>query len=73
VKETKMAEKKWNKKTDNWEIDGVPVTYRVKWKNIDDGEYYSKEFDDVDNGYDYYQRKLKNPHCIDVTWEHIPW
>lgn len=68
-----MGEKKWNKSTQNWEIDGVPVTYTVNWKNIDDGMYHTKEFRDVDQGYDFYQRILKDPRCINVTWQHNPW
>lgn len=68
-----MAEKKLNKKTNKWEIDGVPITYKVSWKDIDDGLDYSMEFSDVDQGYDYYQQKLKNASCIKVTWQHIPW
>jgi len=68
-----MGEKKWNKKTDNWEIDGVPVTYTVTWTNINDGKYYTKEFSDIDNGYEYYQWLLKGANCINVTWNHIPW
>ena len=67
-----MGEKKWNGKTGDWEIDGVPITYTVSWKNIDDGGCYTKEFSDVDHGYDFYQQKQKNSSCINVTWEHNP-
>ena len=73
MEEITMGEKKWNKRTSNWEIDGVPVTYTVSWENIDDGGYYTKEFSDVDQGYDFYQQRLKDANCINVTWQHNPW
>jgi hypothetical protein len=69
-----MSEKKWNQETNNWEIDGVPVTsvtYRVTWKIIDDGDEHEREFADVDQGYDFYQNMKKSPNSYAVTWDHI--
>lgn len=46
-----MSEKKWNAEAGNWEVDGIPVSYRVSWRNIDRGDEHTKDFTDVDQGY----------------------
>jgi hypothetical protein len=68
-----MSKKEWNTASGNWEIDGIPVTYRVSWKSMDDGEQHTREFTDVDQGYDFYEDMQKSAHSYAVTWEHIPW
>ncbi|QJU54528.1 hypothetical protein SCB71_15480 [Herbiconiux sp. KACC 21604] len=67
-----MGEKKWNNGV--WEIDGVPITYRVTWKTYESpDEVFSEEFSDVDNGYDFYEMKKRSADNFAVTWDHIPW
>jgi len=66
-------EKIFNKKTGNWEINGEPVTYKVTWKNTDDGKQYVEEFTSIDHGYDFYKSRQKCAFSINVTWEHAPW
>ncbi len=68
-----MGEKNWNAEKDRWEIDGVPIHYRVTWKSIDDGEEHTREFTDVDQGYDFYQQKQRSRHSYGATWEHLPY
>lgn len=68
-----MGEKSWNATTGKWEIGGVPITYRVTWKVTDTGEIRTEEFDDVDQGYDFYQQKKRTAGAYGATWEHIPW
>lgn len=68
-----MSEKKMNPVTREWEIDGVPITYRVTWKSPDTGEDHSKDFVDVDNGYDFYQQMQRSVKASSVTWDHVPW
>ncbi|MGW5097806.1 hypothetical protein ACWEQ1_26050 [Streptomyces nodosus] len=68
-----MAEKKMNPVTRRWEIDGVPITYRVTWKNINTGEEHAEDFNDVDQGYDFYQMMQRDAYAIKVTWDHVPW
>jgi hypothetical protein len=68
-----MSEKVWNKGSQQWEIDGVAVTYRVTWRNIDTGAEEVREFDDVDQGYDFYQMMQRDAHSTGATWEHLPY
>lgn len=68
-----MGEKKWNATTGRWEIDGVPITYRVTWKSIDTGEEHVRDFNDIDQGYDFYQLMQRDAYSIKVTWDHVPW
>lgn len=68
-----MGEKAWNAAAGRWEIDGVPVTYRVTWKSMDSGEEHSREFNDVDQGYSYYEMKQRDANSYGATWEHVPW
>ncbi|MDQ7903527.1 hypothetical protein RB614_03240 [Phytohabitans sp. ZYX-F-186] len=49
-----MGEKQWNAATGRWEIDGVPIAYRVTWKVVDTGEEHTREFNDVDQGYEFH-------------------
>jgi hypothetical protein len=70
-----MSEKQWNAATGKWEIDGVPITYRVTWKHVDTGKdhVHVREFDDVDQGYDFYHDVQRDAYCYKVTWDHVPW
>ncbi|MFC5216177.1 hypothetical protein [Streptomyces coerulescens] len=45
--------------------------YRVTWKNIETGEECVKEFNDIDQGYDYYQMMQRDAYAIKVRWEHV--
>lgn len=70
-----MSEKAWNAITGQWEINGVPITYRVTWKDYDDAgrETHEREFDDVDQGYSFYEDMRRSADVFAVTWDHIPW
>ena len=68
-----MSEKKWNAAAGRWEIDGVPITYRVTWKVVDTGAVHTSEFKDVDQGYDFYQQMKRTAGAYGATWDHIPW
>jgi hypothetical protein len=69
-----MGEKEWNAEKGNWEIDGIPVTYRVTWRSVDSGgEQHTRDFSDVDQGYSFYQDMQKSGGAYDVTWAHVPW
>ena len=68
-----MGEKKWNAATGRWEIDGVPITYRVTWKAVDTGEEHTREFNDVDQGHEFYQDMKRTAGVYGATWDHIPW
>lgn len=68
-----MTEKAWNAAAGRWEVDGVPIGYRVTWRNIDDGSEHSREFADVDQGFDFYQAKQRSANAYDATWEHLPY
>lgn len=68
-----MSEKQMNQQTGKWEVDGVPVTYQVTWNDVDTGEKLSREFDDIDQGYEYYGDKQRSPRAVGVTWQHLPW
>ncbi|MEX5236011.1 hypothetical protein [Kocuria arenosa] len=68
-----MTEKLWNKATGKWEIDGTPISYRVTWKSIDDGAEHTREFTDIDQGYDFYQDMLKSAKTYGATWDHLPY
>ena len=65
--------KMWNKNNNNWEVDGEPCTYRVTWKEFGSDEVFERIFDDVDQGYDYYEMKRKSIKCHSVTWDHLPY
>lgn len=64
-----VGDKVWNDATDNWEKDGQPYTYRVTWSDIE-GNQSTKDFADVDQGWDYYQDRQKD--SFGATWDHIP-
>lgn len=66
-----MTDKTWNDRTQNWEKDGKPYTYRVSWVDTD-GDRVHATFDDVDEGYSFYQDRLKDPTTTSPTWDHIP-
>lgn len=66
------GEKYWNKEKGRWEKDGFPYTYQVEWKDIRNNEYHEKRFNDIDQGYDYYEDKKKEWFTKDVGWKHIP-
>lgn len=68
-----MGEKKWNAASGRWEIDGVPIRYRVTWREFDSGEEHAREFDDVDQGYEFYRLMQRDANSYRATWEHIPW
>jgi hypothetical protein len=67
-----MGEKNWNAERQIWEVDGVPCTYRVTWKSVDGGEEHTREFTDVDQGYDFYLGLQKSAQSYGATWEHLP-
>jgi hypothetical protein len=48
-----------------------PVTYRVTWKSYDDANVHTREFTDIDDGYDFYQHMQKGARGYKVTWEHV--
>lgn len=62
--------KVWNKDTENWEVDGVPCTYRVSWED-ENGNSNEKIFKSVDAGYDYY-KEIKAQYKK-ANWEHLPY
>ncbi len=70
-----MGEKKRNAEKLNREVDEVPVTYRVTWESFDDAgehiEKHTKDFTDIDQGYDFYQHRLKSRRSYNATWEHV--
>jgi len=69
-----MGEKQWNAARNTWEIDGVPVTYRVTWKSVDEGgAEHAEEFTNIDHGYDLYLSMKKSAHAYGATWEHLPY
>lgn len=69
-----MSEKAWNADAGRWEIDGVPVTYRVSWTSVDPArEQHTKEFTDVDQGYSFYEQMQRTAGTYAVTWDHVPW
>lgn len=69
-----MRKKQWNKHRQQWEVldddtgEVLIVTYTVSWTK--EGVRYSKDFTDVDNGYDFYERMRKNWDAYDVEWKH---
>ena len=54
-----------------WEHNGVPITYRVGWKSLDDGEEHSKEYSNIDHAWDYYNDLKKSARAYAVTYEHV--
>lgn len=69
-----MSDKVWNADAANWEIDGVPVTYRVSWTVMDSGgERRTEETTNVDQGYGFYEDMKRSANAYKVTWGHIPW
>ena len=68
-----MPDKQWNEVARNWEIDGIPVTYRVSWKQTSDGSEHSREFLDLDQGYSFFQDMKKGAGAYAVMWDHVPW
>jgi hypothetical protein len=65
------GEKVWT--GSRWEIDGVPITYKVTWTDIDTGEQQEREFTDIDQGYSFYEWCKKSRLCSGATWDHVPW
>lgn len=69
-----MSEKAWNASTGEWEIDGVPITYRVTWKTFEPaGAERSREFSDIDQGHSFYEMMRRDSNSFDATWEHVPY
>lgn len=66
------GEKYWNIKTQNWEKDGKPYTYRVTYKDVRDGEIYTQDYTDVDNGYEDYEYYRKQWYTSGAKWDHVP-
>lgn len=54
-----------------WEHNGVPITYRVGWKSLDDGQEHSRDYSNIDHAWDYYNDLKKSVHAIAVTYEHV--
>jgi hypothetical protein len=44
----------------------------VSWKSIDNGDEYTRESTDVDQGYSFYEDMQKSAGAYRVTWEQIP-
>lgn len=67
----RLGEKLWNKDDQVWNVDGEPISYRVSWTSSTDQQDRTRDFDDIDNGYDFYQDCLKDAGCLNVTWAHV--
>lgn len=67
-----LGEKYWNEKTQNWEKDGKPYKYRVKYKDVRDGETHVHDYTDVDDGYEDYEHYLTQWYTSGTKWDHIP-
>ena len=72
VSEHAPGEKYWNSRTQNWEKDGKPYTYRVTYKDTRDGEIHTHEYSDVDNGYEDCEYYRKRWYTSQVEWNHVP-
>jgi len=72
VQEHAPGEKYWNSRTQNWEIDGKPYTYRVTYKDARDGEIHTHDYSDVDNGYEDYEYYRKRWYTSHLEWDHVP-
>lgn len=72
VPEHASGEKYWNSRTQNWEKDGKPYTYRVTYKDARDREVHTHEYSDVDNGYEDYEHYRKRWYTSQVEWDHVP-
>ncbi len=61
----------WNKNAHNWEIDGKPYTYSVRYIDCRDGMFCEKNYSDVDNGYEDYLYYKKQWWTKDIEWLHV--
>lgn len=66
------GQKYWNEKSQNWEKDGKPYTYRVTYIDARDGEIHTHNYADVDNGYEDYAYYRKQWYTSNAHWDHIP-
>lgn len=71
IPEFPSGEKYWNPYKQNWEKDGKPYIYRVTWTSREDGEVYTKDYRDIDSGYEFYEDCKTDPDTKNVDWEHI--
>ena len=66
------GEKYWNSRSENWEKDGKPYTYRVTYKDERDGEIHTHKYSDVEFGYEDFEYYRKRWYTSQVEWNHIP-
>lgn len=66
------GEKYWNPATQNWEMDGLPYTYRVTYIDLRDMKEKTKDYTDIDNGYEDCEYYEKSGYAANVRWYHIP-
>ena len=66
------GQKYWNPNRGTWEKDGNPYTYRVSYKDRRDDQLYTKDYVDIDNGYEDYQYYDKQWYTDGTSWDHIP-